>query len=355
MRSWARFSSASPLALILALVLFALSAHDYWTSRERRTRAVAGLGAGFLGVVAALRLGRRRSQPVLVQPADAPAPARTPLAFDSMVRQPVPGDKKAIREGPPTTVLVIDGHDESRELLARGLAREGVHVITAADWEQGLRRARDVRPDLITLDALLPESDAWAMLRALKEDAETAHIPVIMTTLQNERAGGEEAAAHDYLPVPVEPDRLLSTLGRHRLGAADASVLLVAEDAALRGGLVELLTRNGWMVMEAENAHLGIQLLTGALPDVVVLHLDAPGRHGAEFLSAVKGQPAWNGIPIVVLSSRELSLDERAALEGRAPRVFQKSALSSQELARQIRGLLAGGRGTLPARRAGAS
>jgi CheY-like chemotaxis protein len=280
---------------------------------------------------------------------------RTPLAFDSTVRQPVPGDKKAIREGPPTTVLVIDGHDESRELLARGLAREGVHVITAADWEQGLRRARDVRPDLITLDALLPESDAWAMLRALKEDAETAHIPVIMTTLQNEREDGEEAAAHDYLPVPVEPDRLLSTLGRHRLGGADASVLLVAEDAALRGGLVELLTRNGWMVMEAENARLGIQMLTGALPDVVVLHLDAPGRHGAEFLSALKGQPARNGIPIVVLTARELSLDERAALEGRAPRVFQKSALSSQELARQIRGLLAGGRGTLPARRAGAS
>jgi CheY-like chemotaxis protein len=305
--------------------------------------------------VAALRLGRRRSQPARVQPPDAPAPARTPLAFDSTVRQPVPGDKKAIREGPPTTVLVIDGHDESRELLAGGLAREGVHVITAADWEQGLRRARDVRPDLITLDALLPESDAWAMLRALKEDAETAHIPVIMTTLQNERAGGEEAAAHDYLPVPVEPDRLLSTLGRHRLAGSDASVLLVGEDAALRVGLVELLTRNGWMVMEAENARLGIQLLTGALPDVVVLHLDAPGRHGAEFLSALKGQPAWNGIPIVVLSARELSPEERAALEERAPRVFQKSALSSQELARQIRGLLAGGRGTAPARRAGAS
>jgi CheY-like chemotaxis protein len=346
-----RFLSAVPLALILALALLALSAHDYWTSPDLSTRALAGLSAGLLGALAALRLGRPRVRPVPAA-AEIPAPARAPLAFEAV--RPA-GDRKASREPAPTTVLVIDGHDESRELLARGLAREGVHVITAADWEQGLRRARDVRPDLITLDALLPESDAWAMLRALKEDAETAHIPVIMTTLQNERTDAEEPSSHECLPLPVEPARLLGALGRHRAGDGDASVLLVVEDAALRSDLAEMLGGHGWMVMEAEGPRLGLQLLAGALPDVVVLHLDVPGRQGAEFLAALRGQPSWSGIPVVALSARELSGEERSALEGRAARVFQKSALSSHELARQIQGLLAGGRGAAPARRADAS
>jgi len=342
-----RFGSAMPLALILALVLFAFSAHDYWTASERSARALAGMCAGLVGALAALLLGRPRVRPLHAQPASAPV---RPLAFEA-VRAPVPGERKASREAAPTTVLVIDGHDESRELLARGLAREGVHVITAADWEQGLRRARDVRPDLITLDALLPESDAWAMLRALKEDAETAQIPVIMTTLQNERAEGDATAAHECLPLPVEPARLLSAVARHRIGEGDASVLLVVEDAALRADLAQLLGARGWMVMEAEGPRLGLQTLAGALPDVVVLHLDGPGRQGAEFVAALRDQAAWCRIPVVALSGRELSAEERAALEGRAARVFQKSALSSQELAHQIRGLLAGA----PARRADAS
>jgi hypothetical protein len=72
-------------------------------------------------------------------------------------------------------------------------------------------------------------------------------------------------------------------------------------------------------------------------------------------MAALRGQAAWSGIPIVALSARELAPEERAALEGRSARVFQKSALSSHELARQIRGLLAGGRPPAPARRADAS
>jgi DNA-binding response OmpR family regulator len=325
-----------------------LFARDLWSADDGLSRALAALGvlAGLCGVLAALRIGRH-SRPALVPPSEPP------LAFEPVARPAAPGERRPAPERAPTTVLVIDGHDETRELLARGLAREGVHVITAADWEQGLRRARDVGPDLITLDALLPETDAWAMLRALKEDALTAQIPVIMTTLQSERGTGEATAAFDYLPLPFDPERLSSALRRYWPRHGDATVLVVAGDAALRNGLAELLGAQGWMVLEAESSRLGLQLLAGALPDVVVLELDAAGAQGPEFLAALRGQPAWSAIPVVAVGLREPSVEERQALEGRAPRVFQKSALSSHELARQIRGLL--GRGSPPARRADAS
>lgn len=338
------------LSLFLGLALLALSLYVVWTAREGRARALAGLSllVAVVGVAVALRSGSRRAAP-----AGLPA-AEPPLAFEPQPRPANTVERKEPREAAPTTVLVIDGHDDSRELLARGLAREGVHVITAADWEQGLRRARDVRPDLITLDALLPERDAWAMLRALKDDAETAHIPVIMTTLQSE-PGLETAVAYDYLPMPCEPERLLHALARHRHGQGDATVLLIAGDAALRSYLAGILGRNGWMVMQAESARLGLQLLAGALPDVVVLDLGGVGGPGSEFLSALKGRPAWSAIPVVALKAVEPSPDERAALEGRPPRVFQKSALSSHELARQIRGLLENDRLATSGRRADAS
>src|SRR5262245_26037658 len=178
LRERTRFKGSTAVTLALALAVVTLCARDFGSATDDASRLLAALGvlAGLAGAATALRVGRRPARPALVPPAEPP------LAFEAAPRPTAGAEKRPAREGAPTTVLVIDGHDESRELLARGLAREGVHVITAGDWEQGLRRARDVRPDLITLDALLPETDAWAMLRALKDDAQTAQIPVIMTT-----------------------------------------------------------------------------------------------------------------------------------------------------------------------------
>lgn len=326
------------------------------TSTDELTRRQWGLvaltGAIALPALVVILLPRRRRPHALVAVSagdESPEPAFTagagggprPPAVGHFVRS----------ENSVATVLVIDDDDETRELLARGLAREGFHVVTAADCEQGIRRSRELRPDLITLDAQMPEADGWTVLRALKDDEELANIPVVMTTLVNERSDSPRRTL-DYLLKPVDPDRLGAVLAGRLEG--EASILVVSQDEAVRQAATAALAPRGWMVLEADGPETALQLLAGALPDIVLFDFDLP-RGQAEFVDALRSHPAWSEIPLLILSSSEISPEQRLTLEERPLRFFQKSALSSQELARQIRGLLDGGRRSAAARRADAS
>ena len=102
-----------------------------------------------------------------------------------------------------------------REVLTRFLTKEGFRVYTARDGEEGLRLARQVRPRAITLDVLMPRMDGWAVLRALKADVELAAIPVIMLTLVDDRNLGYTLGVAEYLPKPIQRDRLAALLQRY--------------------------------------------------------------------------------------------------------------------------------------------
>jgi CheY-like chemotaxis protein len=329
------------------------------TSTEELARRLWSL-VGLTGAVGLLALGSlllaRQRRPHALTAVTVPEQDVSEPAFATSgapAARPAPGVGHFFRsETPVATVLVIDDDDETRELLARGLAREGFHIVTAADCEQGIRRAREVRPDLITLDAQMPEADGWTVLRALKEDEELSNIPVVMTTLVNERSDGQRRTL-DYLSKPIDPERLAAIL-QSRHAAGEASILVVAQDAALRQAAGAILAPRGWMVLEADGPDTALQLLAGALPDVVLFDFDLP-RGQLEFVDSLKSHPAWCEIPLVIVSSAELSAEQRVSLEERPLRFFQKSALSSQELARQIRGLLDGERRSAATRRADAS
>ncbi len=136
--------------------------------------------------------------------------------------------------GAAGTVLVVDDDPAARNLLARFLGKEGFRVEQAADGEAALGRARAERPDVITLDVLMPGMDGWAVLGALKADAELAGIPVIMLSVLDERHMGFALGAADYLTKPVDRERLLAALRKHR--SAEALVAEVRGLAAARAG-----------------------------------------------------------------------------------------------------------------------
>src|SRR4030095_9662487 len=81
------------------------------------------------------------------------------------------------------TVLVIDDDPSARDLIVRCLSKEGLRVELACDGKAGLERAKSLKPQVITLDVMMPGMDGWAVLSALKADASTADIPVIMLTM----------------------------------------------------------------------------------------------------------------------------------------------------------------------------
>lgn len=103
------------------------------------------------------------------------------------------------------TILVVEDEADILELLRYNLSREGYKVLSAADGQAALEVVRVKRPALILLDLMLPKLDGFEVCRALKQNPDTASIPVVMLTAKTEESdvvAGLELGAEDYIPKP---------------------------------------------------------------------------------------------------------------------------------------------------------
>ncbi len=239
-------------------------------------------------------------------------------------------------------VLVIDDDPRVHDLLRRTLAREGFRVEAASDGPEGLRLARELRPDAITLDVMMPGMDGWAVLAALKSDAELAEIPVVMLTIVDNQNRGFALGAVDYLTKPIDRDRLLTVLRRFARNGRPLSVLVVDDDPAAREYLARTLEGHRWAVRQAANGRLALEALAEARPDAILLDLIMPELDGFQFLDEMHRHAAWRDIPVVVLTAKDLTAEERRRLEGEVGLVLQKGAYHAEELLRQTGRLVAG-------------
>jgi signal transduction histidine kinase/DNA-binding response OmpR family regulator len=235
------------------------------------------------------------------------------------------------------TVLVIDDEAAVRDLMQRFLSREGFRVVTASSGEEGLRRARELRPDAITLDVMMPGMDGWAVLSALKADPGVAAIPVIMLTIVDDKNLGYALGAADYLTKPIDRERLVSVLTQYR---RDRPVLIVDDDAGLRQLLRRMLEPEGYTVLEAENGRAALERLRDSSPGAILLDLMMPEMDGFEFVAEFRRHEAWRGIPIVVVTAKDLSREDRERLNGHVERILQKGMHSRAELLAEVRELV---------------
>jgi GAF domain-containing protein/CheY-like chemotaxis protein len=236
------------------------------------------------------------------------------------------------------TVLVIDDEAAVRDLMQRFLTREGFRVVAAPGGEEGLRRARELRPDAITLDVMMPGMDGWAVLSALKADPDVADIPVVMLTIVDDKNLGYALGASDYLTKPIDRERLVTVLRQHR---RDRPVLVVDDDAGLRQLLRRMLEPEGYAVVEAENGRVALERLREVSPSVVLLDLMMPEMDGFEFVSEFRRHEAWRAIPIVVITARDLSRDDHERLNGYVQRILQKGVYGRDQLLSEVRELVA--------------
>ena len=225
--------------------------------------------------------------------------------------------------GEAGTVLVIDDDPAARQLVARMLNKDGFRVLEAANGREGLRLAHAERPDVITLDVLMPELDGWGVLSALKNDPLIASIPVVMLTITDQRNLGFSLGATEYLTKPIERAQLSAVLARYRRPAG-ASVLLVEDDPATRAVLRRSLEKEGWAVTEAENGRVGLERVAAESPALVLLDLMMPEVDGFEFLDGLRSRGLANAPPVVVLTAKELTLADRLRLNGGVRDVVQK-------------------------------
>ena len=251
---------------------------------------------------------------------------------------PEPGSPGTTGPSAAGTVLVIDDEPAVREIVQRFLTREGYRVETAASGEEGLRLARAAAPDVITLDVLMPGMDGWAVLAALKADPRLADVPVIMLTIVEERNLGYALGAAEYLVKPLDRDRLVEVIRRHR---PERPILVVDDEPEQRALLRRILEREGYAVVEAENGVAALARLRERAVGLVLLDLMMPEMDGFELVEELRRQEAWRGLPIVVITGRDLTPEDRARLSGSVERVLEKGGHGGEALLREVRELLA--------------
>jgi CheY-like chemotaxis protein/anti-sigma regulatory factor (Ser/Thr protein kinase) len=243
-------------------------------------------------------------------------------------------------EGAPT-VLVVDDDPVAIDLISRSLQGAGFRVVTAGDGEEALHLARTLAPSAITLDVVMPGMDGWSVLQALKADPETCDIPVIMATMLDDIELGAALGATDFLTKPIERKQLVRLLQRHAASGAERNVLVVDDTADVRDMLRRSMEHEGWNVSEAENGRVALERMAEATPSLVLLDLMMPVMDGFEFVMEVRANPVWCAIPIVVVTAKDLTDEDRRRLNGNVVGLIEKRGTALDELLVQIRDLVA--------------
>jgi signal transduction histidine kinase/CheY-like chemotaxis protein len=230
-------------------------------------------------------------------------------------------------------ILVVDDDATARDLVVRHLERAGFAAVAARGGQEGLRLVRELRPAAVTLDIMMPDLDGWTVLAAIKGDPALASTPVVLISIVDQKNRGYALGAADYLVKPVDRTKLVETL-THICGSSSGKALLVDDDEMVRRSVRQALEPIGWKVTEAENGEVAIEAISAARPDVIILDLMMPTMDGFEFLDELRGRLDWQSIPIVVITAKDLTDEDRARLNGGVERIIQKS--DRDEMLRQL-------------------
>jgi PAS domain S-box-containing protein len=233
-------------------------------------------------------------------------------------------------------VLVVEDDEDARLLLRKLLEKEGYAVTTAASGEEGLSKARASKPDLITLDVMMPGADGWQVLREMKADPALAGIPVVMITMLGDQRMAYTLGADDFITKPIDKDALSRVLAKH-VTDDEAPILVVDDEPAAREMIRRQLRRSDRRVVEAANGQEALERAAERTPALVVLDLMMPVMDGFEFLNRFRSQPAFAGVPVIVVTAKDLDDADRRALQGRVAQVLGKGEYSREDLLRRIR------------------
>lgn len=235
-------------------------------------------------------------------------------------------------------VLIVDDEGSSRELLATYLEPE-YRLAMAESGAEALKKARQLRPDAITLDLLMPGSNGFETLASLRKSPETANIPVIILSIVDQKQVGFALGAADYLIKPVRKPALLETIRRHVPLPADddSSILLVDDDPKALELLAEVLRSAGYETQAVRSGKRALEVLANKAVGAILLDLLMPGMDGFEVIRHVRQETTLKNLPILVMTGKNLTADEVALLGRETQALMHKKGSWHQQLIVEVR------------------
>ena len=234
-------------------------------------------------------------------------------------------------------ILVVDDEVPARELIASYLESE-YRIVMAESGAEVVQKARQLRPDAITLDVLMPGGNGFETLVALQNTPETASIPIIIVSIVDQKQVGFALGAADYLVKPIRKPVLLETIRKHvpLQTDDDAAILLVDDDPKTLELLEETLRSAGYETQSVQSGARALEVLSSKLVSAVLLDLLMPGMDGFEVIRHVREQATLKELPILVMTAKTLAPEEIALLSRETQALFQKSGSWQQQLMTEV-------------------
>jgi signal transduction histidine kinase/CheY-like chemotaxis protein len=232
--------------------------------------------------------------------------------------------------------LIIDDEPTARDVIARWLHPHGYTVRTAENGQEGLAKARSLKPSIILLDIGMPQVDGWDVLRALREDSELSNIPTIVTTIDDRRRLGLELGATEYLRKPLDRDQLLDIVNTY-CEKAIGRVLLVEDDPTTADLYLRGLRQAGYHVTHAADGQLAIDAMVAESPfDLVIADLMMPNVDGFELINGLQNRPDLHNLPVLVITAKNLDRGDHDRLAGKVERILPKTGLSPRQIVQAV-------------------
>ncbi len=246
-------------------------------------------------------------------------------------------------QGVGPLVLVVEDDPRAANLMRLQLQSQGYRVEFARSAEDGLARAAELHPAALVLDIILPGMDGWEMLSHLKDRSDTSHIPVVIVSITDEAQRGFALGAAQVLVKPVTQAELLAALAAAGLDEppTDARVLVVDDDPKAVALVSKHLQVAGYTPMGAYGGQEALDLVRSNPPALIVLDLMMPQVSGFDVVQGLRGHPGTAGIPIIVLTAKLLTRDDRAQLSGKVQQVMEKTNFHSLSLLAEVKRALA--------------
>lgn len=240
------------------------------------------------------------------------------------------------------TVLVVEDDPEVRRLFTNYLAEAGYRTDVIADGQGVVEKAKAVRPSVICLDIRLPGVEDWEVLRRLKGDPATAQIPIVVATVLEDAERAFPLGAVSALGKPVRREEFLDAVATatRTLPQGTPTVLVVDDDVSVLTSISPVLEQAGYRTLTASGGREGITQAQRHLPHLIVLDLMMPNVSGFDVIVALRGDVRTRGIPILVLTGKDLTAEERAFLTQRVQDIRLKGSMLAQALVDEVKRVL---------------
>lgn len=255
-------------------------------------------------------------------------------------KRAIPPSRVTLAKG--DKILVVDDEPDIVRLIEIHLEKGGFKVISAFSGPEALRLAEEEKPSLITLDIMMEDMNGFEVLRALKDNPKTAHIPIVMLSIIADEYKCLRVGASSFLTKPIEPKKLIGVINNLLdRKVQKKNIMIAVGDKSLAELISQALKEKGFNSIEAVELNTLFEKAKEKKPDLVILDLDAAEADTVKTIKVLKKDKETLNIPIVALTEQgveeTISRATKAGADGYLPKGF-----STDSLLRSIENILEG-------------